>query len=146
MTPDAVAGNPRQHKKQMSKQLFYTTNIKVATALVTLGFEKTSISKTRRADGKESIVFWFEPENADGMDAAAVMDGMTKGGRKLSKDDPENPINYMREFAFNRDELISDIKNTPRMIVMKIGGHDVMISENASPETRAKMAEMIQTL
>lgn len=130
----------------MSKKLFYTTNLKVATALVTLGFEKTSISKTKRADGKESIVFWFEPENEHGESAEVIQDGMTKGGRKLSQDDPENVVNYLRAFAANRDELVSDIRNTPRMIEVSINGKIALINENATPETRAKMAEILKEL
>lgn len=128
----------------MQKQeLFHTTNLKAATALLTMGFEKVCISKVRRDDGKESIVFWFNAENAEGMKAATVYNGMTKGGEKLAKSDPENPINYMRCFASNRDELVADIQQTPRMVEIQKDGRRALIAETASDETKRQIAEMI---
>lgn len=125
------------------QELFHTINLKVATALLTLGFEKVTISKIVRADGKESVVFWFNAANADGLRADTVLDGMTRGGDALAEKDPENPINYMRVFAHNRDELVADIHKTPRMVEVAKDGRRVLIAETASEETKRKIAEML---
>jgi hypothetical protein len=124
-------------------ELFHTTNVKVATALLTLGFEKVTISSLTRSDGKNSIVFWFAGTNADGLKASDVFHGMTKGGEALSRKDPENVINYLRCFAGNRDELIADIKHTPKMVVIEKDGQKIAISATASEEMKRQIAEMI---
>ena len=124
-------------------ELFHTTNVKVATALLTLGFEKITISSMTRSNGQNSIVFWFAGTNQDGLKASAVFHGMTKGGQALARMDPENVINYLRCFASNRDELIADIHNTPQMVVIEKDGQKIAISANASDETKRQIAEMI---
>lgn len=123
--------------------LFHTTNLKVATALLTLGFEKITISSMTRTDGQTSTVFWFSGNNADGLSASAVYHGMTNGGNALNRKDPENIINYLRCYAGNRDELITDIKATPRTIVIEKEGQKIAISEHASEETKRQIAEII---
>lgn len=124
-------------------ELFHTTNLKVATALLTLGFEKVTISKMTRADGQNSIVFWFTGTNADGIKARDVFHGMTKGGEALARKEPEHIVNYLRCYANNRDELIADIHNTPEMVVIEKDGQKIAINKNASEETKRQIAEMI---
>jgi hypothetical protein len=124
-------------------ELFHTTNIKVATALLTLGFDKITISSMTRSDGQNSIVFWFAGTNADGLKAATVHYGMTKGGEALARKEPENIVNYLRCYAGNRDELIADIYNTPKMVVIEKDGQKIAISATASDETKRQIAEMI---
>ena len=124
-------------------ELFHTTNLKVATALLTLGFEKVTISKMTRADGQNSIVFWFTGTNADGLKARDVFHGMTKGGEALARKEPEHIVNYLRCYANNRDELIADIHNTPDMVVIEKDGQKIAISKNASEEMKRQIAEMI---
>lgn len=122
--------------------MFHTMNLKTATALVTLGFTKISTEIVLRSDGKESMVFWFESKNQDGLAAGSVYYGMTKGGEELAKADPENIVNYLREFAANRDELINEIRNTPRKIAIEKDGKTALLPENASAEAKAKIAEI----
>ena len=124
-------------------ELFHTTNLKVATALLTLGFEKVTISKMTRADGQNSIVFWFAGTNADGLKARDVFHGMTKGGEALARKEPEHIVNYLRCYANNRDELIADIHNTPEMVVIEKDGQKIAINKNASEEMKRQIAEMI---
>lgn len=125
------------------QELFHTTNLKAATALVTLGFEKLQTSIIIRADGKESMVFWFKPTSPDGLVAATIFHGMTKGGDALSKSDPENVINYLRSYAANRDELVSEIKNTTRMVEVRNGDKSALISENATDEQKRALAKIL---
>lgn len=124
-------------------ELFHTTNIKVATALLTLGFEKITISSMTRSDGQNSIVFWFAGTNAEGLKAATVHHGMTKGGEALARKEPENIVNYLRCYAGNRDELIADVKHTPKMVVIEKDGQKIAISATASDEMKRQIAEMI---
>ena len=124
-------------------ELFHTTNLKVATALLTFGFEKVTISKMTRADGQNSIVFWFAGTNADGIKARDVLHGMTKGGEALARKEPEHIVNYLRCYANNRDELIADIHNTPDMVVIEKDGQKIAISKNASEDMKRQIAEMI---
>jgi hypothetical protein len=124
-------------------ELFHTTNIKVATALLTLGFEKITISSMTRTDGQTSIVFWFTGTNAEGLKAATVHHGMTKGGEALARKEPENIVNYLRCYAGNRDELIADVKHTPKMVVIEKDGQKIAVSATASDEMKRQIAEMI---
>jgi hypothetical protein len=125
------------------QKLFHTTNLKAATALLTLGFKKVALTRMVRRDGKESIVYWFDATNEAGDQANAVYEGMTTKGAELMRKDPENVVNYLRCFAANRDELISDIKATPRMVILEKDGRKVAISENASQEIKAQIASLI---
>jgi hypothetical protein len=68
---------------------------------------------------------------------------MTKGGEALARKEPENIVNYLRCYAGNRDELIADVKHTPKMVVIKKDGQKIAISENASEEIKRQIAEMI---
>jgi hypothetical protein len=122
----------------MSREMFHTTNLKAATALVTLGFELLNppVTRTVRDDGEDSTVFWFEPRNKEGKKAIDVYRGMTKGGEDLNESDPENPINYIRTALGNRDELITLIRNTPRNVVIKRKGRSIAIREDATNEQK----------
>lgn len=125
------------------QKLFHTTNLKAATALLTLGFKKVALTRTVRRDGKESIVYWFDAVNEAGEQANAVYEGMTTKGAELMRKDPENIINYLRINSGNRDELIADIKATPRMVIFEKDGRQIAISENASEELKAQIATLI---
>ena len=122
----------------MHKEMFHTTNLKAATALVTMGFELLNppVTRTVREDGVESTVFWFEPKNPEGVRAQDVFRGMTKGSSELMEKDPENPINYMRVALQNRDQLIGLIRNTPRNVVISRNGRAIAIREDATKEQR----------
>lgn len=125
------------------RELFHTSNLKTATALLTLGFEKKSTSIILRADGKESLVFWFSPQNPDGLSAASVYHGMTKGGEALAKSDPENVVNYLRTYAANRDEIVSEIRTTPRLVEVRNGDKSALIREDATEEQKRALAKLL---
>lgn len=133
--------SPPKHMNQ--QELFHTANLKAACALLTLGFKKETWTRTVRADGQESTIYWFASRNAEGLSAEAVHDGMTKGGDSLAMTDPENVINYLRAFAANRDELIKDIRSTPKLVVIEANGRTFALPENASDETKRKFAAIL---
>lgn len=125
--------------------MFHTTYIKVASALLTLGFEfaKPPVTRMINENGSESVTFWFEPRNSEGKTAIEVFRGMTKDAESLAISDPENPINYMRCALANRDELIALIRMAPKHIVIERNGRRVAIREDATPEQRKQISDMI---
>ena len=124
----------------MTQELFYTSNLKAATALVTLGFELASppVTKTTRHDNQDSTIFWFHPVNSEGKKASAVFRDMTKGSDAIRKSDPENPINYIHDALANRDQLIALIRNTPSHVAIHRDGRTIAIREDATKEQRDK--------
>lgn len=124
------------------EQYFYTPNLKVATAMVTMGFAPKMpcpITRTVRSDGRESTVFWLDAVNDKGQRAEDVFSGMTKGAYALNESDPENPINYIRAALANRDVLVDWIRNTPRRIEVEIKGKCLLIREDATSEDKKEI-------
>jgi hypothetical protein len=107
---------------------FYTANIKVATALATMGFamkQPEPVTRMVRPDGKESTIFWL---------------GMTKEGDALDASDPENPINYIRAALLNRDTLVDLVHGTPRRIIIERNGKRIAIREDATDADKKILA------
>lgn len=128
------------------EQYFYTPNLKVAAAMVTMGFlpkMPCPITRTVRSDGRESTVFWLDAVNDKGQRAEDVFAGMTKGGEALNESDPENPINYMRSALANRDVLVDWIRNTPRRIEVEIKGKRLLIREDATNADKEALVNFI---
>lgn len=131
---------------KQQEEYFYTANLKVATALVTLGFAPkmpNPITRTIRSDGRESTVFWFDATNKDGMQADEVFKGMTKGAEDIEKVDPENPINYIRAALQNREVLVDWIRATPQRVEVEIKGKKLLIRRDASEEDKKRLLKYI---
>lgn len=124
---------------------YYTTNLKVAVALATMGFplSKRPISRTVRADEKESIVFWFESKNQEGRNAKSVASAVTKDAEMLAESDPENPLNYIRAALLNRDVLVTMLKQTPKYVTLETNGKRIFIREDATEEERRQIASKV---
>jgi hypothetical protein len=146
----------------MSQEMFHTCNLKVATALVTLGFDmlKPPVTRTVRDDGKDSTVFWFEPRNSEGVSAVEVLRSCTKGFDDLVRQDPEKElvaslnerqmqllrkviIIYLTCHGLNRDEMVWLIKNTPRFVEVVRNGRRAAIREDSNEETRRKISNLL---
>lgn len=131
---------------KQQEEYFYTANLKVATALVTLGFAPkmpNPITRTVRSDGRESTVFWFDATNKDGMQADEVFRGMTKGAEDIEKTDPENPINYIRAALQNREVLVDWIRATPQRVEVEIKGKKLLIRRDASEEDKKQLIKYL---
>ena len=130
----------------MNEALFHTTNLKAAVALATMGFEPNTPPVTRivREDGRESVVFWFKDEPHNGVSASDVYRGMTKDGDVLSTKDPENPLNYMRSYAANRDVYVDLIRNAPPFVELISNGRRVMIRKDASEIDKQRIAKRLR--
>jgi hypothetical protein len=122
---------------------FYTANIKVATALATMGFamkQPEPVTRMVRPDGKESTVFWFDELSTTGAKARDVVLGMTKEADALDSSDPENPINYIRAALLNRDTLVDLVHSTPRRIIIERNGKRIAIREDATDADKKNLA------
>jgi hypothetical protein len=130
----------------MKETFTYTSNIKAAACLMTLGFalkENSPCVRIAREDGKESSSYWFEEDGPQGLKASKVIHWMTKGHKELEDSDPENPINYIRAAFANRETAIDMHKRTPRMVEIRRNGKQLFLSENADDETRKKFARLL---
>ena len=130
----------------MNQALFHTVNLKAAVALATMGFEPNvpPVTRITREDGKESVVFWFKDEPHNGVSASEVYRGMTKDADVLNSKDPENPINYMRAYAANRDVYVDLIRNTQPYAELVSNGRRIMIRKDASDEDKRAIARRIK--
>ena len=132
-------------------------NIMVADILITYGFKLVTFTSIIRSDGKESKEFWFDAKSPDCQvpftpldrerkhwsQAEYVAHYATKGSDELKAIDPEHPLLWMRAAMMNRNQLIEIIKNAPRMVEITNGSRRALIAENASEETKRKIAAML---
>jgi hypothetical protein len=128
------------------EEFVWTSNLKAATALATLGFSlkhPSPVTRTIRTDKKESTVFWFNSTNDRGEKAEDILLWMTKGGDELEKSDPEHLVNYLRAFAANRDALVDIIRNTPRRIIIEHNGKRIAVREDATAEDKKELSKLL---
>ena len=129
------------------KAIFSTRDLKLATILTTLGFEfetpTAPVTRVTRDSGHESTVFHFLANHpATGQPANDVMRSFARGD-ELLESEPESPIAYMLAALRNRDALVGVVKRTPRQVDLERNGTSSSISENATPEDRARFAKFI---
>jgi hypothetical protein len=130
----------------MNQELFYTSQIKVAAALVTMGFERAEprITKIRREDGSSSIVFWFNPRNRDGVMARDVFRKMTRDADAFLASHPDDPINWMRCVQFARDGLVSEIHEAQAKVEVRgSSGHRAAITATATDAQKDQIARIL---
>jgi hypothetical protein len=140
------------------QEWFNTMNLKAATSIATLGVEKRATCRVVRADGKESTVFWFGESKGEIPSAEHINHWTTKGHleiedaesllmSQLNKDQRQlfykAVCYYLYCSSHTRDNLISEIKQIPRMIEITNGSRRALIAENASDETKRKIASML---
>jgi hypothetical protein len=128
------------------EEFVWTSNLKAATALATLGFSlkhPSPVTRTIRTDKKESTVFWFNSTNDRGEKAEDILLWMTKGGDDLEKSDPEHLVNYLRAFAANRDALVDIIRNTPRRIIIEHNGKRIAVREDATDNDKKELSKLL---
>lgn len=140
-------------------EIVETSNLKAATAILTFGFPLINVSVSVRGDGTDSKVFWYNPKNESGQSSQEVKHDMTKGADALAAADHEAQLlalipqnkhhlfykavtNYMRAYALNRDSLVSIIKRNEK-VVIEHGDKTLIISKNASDETKRKAAKFL---
>lgn len=145
--------------KHETQEIVEVPNLKAATAVMSFGFPLINVSSGVRTDGSDTKTFWYRPKNDCGQSAQEVKNDMTKGADALAAADHEGQLlailpankhhlfykavtNYMRVYAANRDTLVSIIKRNER-VVIEHGEKTLIISKNASDETKRKAAKFL---
>jgi hypothetical protein len=142
----------------MKQELFSTLNLKAATAIAAFGIEKVTTCRVVRTDGKESTVFWFGSSGEGLPKTELIAYWMTKGASEVEKAEDEllaqlNPAQralfykaacrYLYCYAHSRDNLVSDIKNFPKMVEIRNGERVAHIPADATDETKRQIAAML---
>lgn len=127
--------------------VFSTRDLKLATILLTLGFEPENpaapATRIRRDSGEESTVFHFLANHpTTGQQANAVMEQFRDSDAFLEKN-PEHPVSYIIAALRNRDALVTVVKSTPRQLVFERNGKIVSISENATEADKKRFAKFL---
>jgi hypothetical protein len=132
---------------QQSLDLFHTTNIKLAAALVTLGwnlYEAEPVTRLVNDDNTETTRFFFHSRHPEsGHSAFDIFQKFDKQAEVFNSTDPEHPLNYIRAALFNRDELVGLVKRTARLVTISRNGKRIAISERADDETKKKFARFL---
>ena len=126
--------------------VFSTRDLKLATILLTLGFEPENpaapATRIRRDSGEESTVFHFLANSPTGQQANQVMEWVRDTDTFLEKN-PEHPVAYILAALRNRDTLVTIVKATPRQLVFERNGKIVSISENATEADKKRFAKFL---
>lgn len=130
----------------MNEAFFHTINLKAAVAIATLGFEpnKPAVTRIKREDGKESVVFWFKDRHPKtGKSASEVYRWMTKEAELINSKEPENPINYIRSALLNRDVYVEMIRNFEPYVELVSSGRRIAIRGDISEEDKRRFAKRL---
>ena len=127
--------------------VFSTRDLKLATILLTLGFEPENpaapATRIRRDSGEESTVFHFLANHpTTGQQAKAVMEQFRKG-EQFVEQNPDDPAAIALAALLNRDTLVTVVKSTPRQLVFERNGKIVSISENATEADKKRFAKFL---
>jgi hypothetical protein len=126
--------------------VFSTRDLKLATILLTLGFEPENpaapATRIRRDSGEETTVFHFLASSPTGQQANQVMEWFRDADIFLEKN-PDHPVAYILAALRNRDTLVSVVKATPRQLVFERNGKIVSISENATEADKKRFAKFL---
>lgn len=127
--------------------LFHTTSIKLAAALVTLGwnlYEAEPVTRLVNEDKSETTRFFFQSRHPEtGESAFDIFTKFDKQAEVFNSTDPEHPLNYIRSALLNRDELIGLVKRTHRLVTISRNGKRIAISERADAETKKNFARFL---
>jgi hypothetical protein len=127
--------------------LFHTTSIKLAAALVTLGwnlYEDEPVTRLVNEDKSETTRFFFHaPHPETGQSAFDIFTKFDKQAEVFNATDPDHPLNYIRAALLNRDELIGLVKRTARLVTISRNGKRIAISERADAETKKNFARFL---
>ena len=129
------------------QSVFSTRDLKLAAILLTEGFQFENPAKPatriKRESGDESTVFHFNATHPEtDQSASEIMRKFSKGEDYIAEN-PESPLASMMAVLFNRDEIISVVKQIPRQIVFERKGKIISISENATAEDKARIAKFL---
>jgi hypothetical protein len=127
--------------------LFHTSSMPLAAALVTLGwdfYDAEPITRLVDEHGKETVKFWFHAAHpTTGESAFATFEKFDKHAEVFAAEHPEHPLNYIRAALLNRNELVGLVKKTHRLVTIARNGKRIAISERADAETKKKFSRFL---
>jgi len=119
---------------QTGDLLFFTKNLKLACALLTMGHKlKEGQSCSIEENGKTELSFIFDNTNS------AVSQDANKWIAGLEKMDLEEPLAYLWAYAHNRDRLLDIIKQSIPMVRVRYGSKILLYPKNATAEQKRKI-------
>lgn len=117
-----------------------TTNIKVASAVATLGGklrQTDPVTHIIRDDGSRQVTFWFECGAGD--EARREMECKWNE----MKGDEESVVRYIRAALENRETLLGLVKRAEPIQIIQRGGQTLIVPLNAKPELKKAILRAI---
>jgi hypothetical protein len=117
-----------------------TTNIKVASAVATLGGKlrkSDPVTHIVKEDGTRQVTFWFE--SGEGDEARREME--VKWSEM--KSDEESKVRYIRAALENRETLLGLVKRAEPIQIIQRGGQTLIVPLNAKPELKKAILRAI---
>jgi hypothetical protein len=128
----------------MQTKIIYTQNLKLATTLATFGVpfrEDEPLRIIEDADnGNKKTVFFFFDDTPDGL-GQKIMNKWEGGWEAITNYD--DPLAYCRAILENRERLLDAMNKSTPLIKKQFGKTFLLISKNATPELRKKLAKYI---
>ena len=123
---------------------YFTRDTKMAACLCTLGVPMRSEDPIVdvRKDSERIVHYFFEQKSADGV---WTFEGVAKdwNNQDLHKEDPENPINYIKFALYNRERLLDLINKAQPLGMVQRGDSFALVSLNASEKTKKAIFKML---
>lgn len=117
-----------------------TTNIKVASAVATLGGklrQSDPVTHIVKEDGTRQVTFWFE--SGEGDEARREMEAKWSE----MKSDEESKVRYIRAALENRETLLGLVKRAEPIQIIQRGGQTLIVPLNAKPELKKAILRAI---
>lgn len=128
----------------MQEKILYTQNLKLASVLCSFGIpfrqgEPFVIIEDADNGNKKSCTFFFSdiPSGLGGK----IIDKWEKGWSAMQ--DLEEPLAYCRAVLENRERLLDIMNNATPMVKKTFGKATLLVSKNASPELKKKLARYL---
>jgi len=126
------------------EKILFTKNLKLATALVTMGIpfrSQGAFSVVEDADnhGQRTITFFFN-DTTDSR-GSRMMQTWEKGWSAITN--PEDPLAYIRAALENRERILDAMNNATPLIKKSFGKATLLISKNATPELKKKLSRYL---
>lgn len=128
----------------MQTKILYTQNLKLATTLCTYGVsfrkdEPLRVIEDSDNGNKKSVFFFFE-DTPDGL-GQKLVDKWEQGWEGIT--DYDDPLAYCRAVLENRERLLDMMHNSTPLVKKQFGKTCLLISKNATPELRKKLAKYL---
>lgn len=128
----------------MQEKILYTQNLKLASVLCSFGISLRSqepfvVIEDADNGNKKSFTFFFT-DTPDGL-GGKIMSKWEQGWAAMQ--DLEEPLAYCRAVLENRERLLDMMNNATPMVKKTFGKATLLVSKNANPELKRKLARYL---